>query len=124
MSNAQGVAATGPRESWVVHNGRGIHHFVHRSASSTVTEEITTSSPPSTIAPRSSPRRRGARMAGGHVKGSIIHSLHKWAMSAAQKRTVYCMTKHGMEGLTSDGDRFSAWGSGHYSIGPLSSIRH
>ena len=40
------------------------------------------------------------RMAAAHVKGSIIHISSQMGHVGGQKRTVYCMTKHGIEGLT------------------------
>ena len=40
------------------------------------------------------------RMVGAGVKGSIIHMSSQMGHVGGQKRTVYCMTKHGIEGLT------------------------
>ena len=40
------------------------------------------------------------RMAETHTKGSIIHVSSQMGHVGGQRRTVYCMTKHGIEGLT------------------------
>lgn len=40
------------------------------------------------------------RMAEADVKGSIIHISSQMGHVGGQRRTVYCMTKHGIEGLT------------------------
>ncbi len=40
------------------------------------------------------------RMASGEIKGSIIHVSSQMGHVGGQRRTVYCMTKHGIEGLT------------------------
>ena len=40
------------------------------------------------------------RMAAARVKGSIIHVSSQMGHVGGQRRTVYCMTKHGIEGLT------------------------
>jgi NAD(P)-dependent dehydrogenase (short-subunit alcohol dehydrogenase family) len=40
------------------------------------------------------------RMADAGVKGSIIHISSQMGHVGGQRRTVYCMTKHGIEGLT------------------------
>jgi NAD(P)-dependent dehydrogenase (short-subunit alcohol dehydrogenase family) len=40
------------------------------------------------------------RMAEAEVKGSIIHISSQMGHVGGQRRTVYCMTKHGIEGLT------------------------
>ena len=40
------------------------------------------------------------RMAEAGVKGSIIHISSQMGHVGGQRRTVYCMTKHGIEGLT------------------------
>jgi NAD(P)-dependent dehydrogenase (short-subunit alcohol dehydrogenase family) len=40
------------------------------------------------------------RMAEGEVKGSIIHISSQMGHVGGQRRTVYCMTKHGIEGLS------------------------
>lgn len=39
-------------------------------------------------------------MAGARLKGSIIHVSSQMGHVGGQRRTVYCMTKHGIEGLT------------------------
>jgi NAD(P)-dependent dehydrogenase (short-subunit alcohol dehydrogenase family) len=40
------------------------------------------------------------RMADANIKGSIIHVSSQMGHVGGQRRTVYCMTKHGIEGLT------------------------
>jgi NAD(P)-dependent dehydrogenase (short-subunit alcohol dehydrogenase family) len=40
------------------------------------------------------------RMAAAEIKGSIIHVSSQMGHVGGQRRTVYCMTKHGIEGLT------------------------
>ena len=40
------------------------------------------------------------RMAAAGVKGTIIHMSSQMGHVGGQRRTVYCMTKHGIEGLT------------------------
>jgi NAD(P)-dependent dehydrogenase (short-subunit alcohol dehydrogenase family) len=40
------------------------------------------------------------RMAEAAIKGSIIHISSQMGHVGGQRRTVYCMTKHGIEGLT------------------------
>ena len=40
------------------------------------------------------------RMADGGIAGSIIHVSSQMGHVGGQRRTVYCMTKHGIEGLT------------------------
>ncbi|MSP02535.1 MAG: SDR family oxidoreductase [Acetobacteraceae bacterium] len=40
------------------------------------------------------------RMAEARIKGSIIHVSSQMGHVGGQRRTVYCMTKHGIEGLT------------------------
>jgi NAD(P)-dependent dehydrogenase (short-subunit alcohol dehydrogenase family) len=40
------------------------------------------------------------RMAQARIKGSIIHVSSQMGHVGGQRRTVYCMTKHGIEGLT------------------------
>lgn len=40
------------------------------------------------------------RMAGAKIPGSIIHMSSQMGHVGGQRRTVYCMTKHGIEGLT------------------------
>jgi NAD(P)-dependent dehydrogenase (short-subunit alcohol dehydrogenase family) len=40
------------------------------------------------------------RMAQAEIKGSIIHVSSQMGHVGGQRRTVYCMTKHGIEGLT------------------------
>jgi NAD(P)-dependent dehydrogenase (short-subunit alcohol dehydrogenase family) len=40
------------------------------------------------------------RMAAAEIKGSIIHMSSQMGHVGGQRRTVYCMTKHGIEGLT------------------------
>jgi len=40
------------------------------------------------------------RMAQAEIKGSIIHMSSQMGHVGGQRRTVYCMTKHGIEGLT------------------------
>ncbi len=40
------------------------------------------------------------RMAGAGIAGSIIHVSSQMGHVGGQRRTVYCMTKHGIEGLT------------------------
>ena len=39
-------------------------------------------------------------MADASIKGSIIHMSSQMGHVGGQRRTVYCMTKHGIEGLT------------------------
>ena len=40
------------------------------------------------------------KMAAAAIKGSIIHVSSQMGHVGGQRRTVYCMTKHGIEGLT------------------------
>jgi NAD(P)-dependent dehydrogenase (short-subunit alcohol dehydrogenase family) len=40
------------------------------------------------------------RMAEAEIRGSIIHMSSQMGHVGGQRRTVYCMTKHGIEGLT------------------------
>jgi len=40
------------------------------------------------------------KMAAAGIKGSIIHVSSQMGHVGGQRRTVYCMTKHGIEGLT------------------------
>lgn len=40
------------------------------------------------------------RMAAATIRGSIIHISSQMGHVGGQRRTVYCMTKHGIEGLT------------------------
>ena len=40
------------------------------------------------------------KMAAAGIKGSIIHMSSQMGHVGGQRRTVYCMTKHGIEGLT------------------------
>lgn len=40
------------------------------------------------------------RMAAARISGSIIHVSSQMGHVGGQRRTVYCMTKHGIEGLT------------------------
>ena len=47
-----------------------------------------------------SPRRSRQRMAAAGKAGSIIHISSQMGHVGGQNRTVYCMTKHGIEGLT------------------------
>jgi len=97
--------------------------IVHAASLDVTEEDYDVITHPQPARPRSSPRRAVARANGGgrRSRARSFHISSQMGHVGGQKRTVYCMTKHGIEGLTKAMaiDLSRRWGSGSTRSVPL-----